>query len=81
MMAGQHLSPSTKMTPQKQGSTYNLELLEQLSLTREEWVDYFRTKRLPPHAETELEKLTSKNAQRVSKPIFTYRSTPFVTKL
>ncbi|CBY22534.1 unnamed protein product [Oikopleura dioica] len=81
MMAGQDLSPSTRMTPQKQGSTYNLELLEQLSLTREEWVDYFRTKRLPPHAEIELEKLTSKNAQRVSKPIFTNRSTPFVTKL
>ncbi|CAG5113095.1 Oidioi.mRNA.OKI2018_I69.chr2.g7238.t1.cds [Oikopleura dioica] len=81
MMTGHDLSPSTRMTPQKQGSSYNLELLEQLSLTREEWVEYFRTKRLPPHAELELEKLTSQNAQRVSKPLFTNRSTPFVTKL
>jgi len=36
----------------------SLEVLEQLSLTREEWIEYFKTKKTPERLRTEIERLS-----------------------
>ena len=72
--------------------THSLELLEKLSLTRDEWIEYFKTKQLPKQAEMELAKLQA--AQRYGNAATTHRvsefkhqfsfsntAAPFVTKL
>lgn len=65
-------------------ANHSLEMLEQLSLTREEWIDYFRTKKLPPLAEIELEKLQQKRVpDHYNRNIIfpNNPAVPFVTKL
>ena len=72
--------------------SHSLEMLEKLSLTRDEWIEYFKTKQLPKQAEMELAKLQA--AQRYGNAAATHRvsdfnhkftfsntAAPFVTKL
>jgi hypothetical protein len=69
----------------KPAVSHSLEILEQLSLTREEWIEYFKTKQLPQKYELEIEKI--KNGQnRVPEKFYNQKfifpnSAPFVTKL
>ena len=62
-------------------ATHSLELLEQLSLTREEWIEYFRTKKLPPEAEKELARLTQPPRVHENKIKLVENYAPLVTKL
>jgi len=75
-----------KKMQKENGVTHSLELLEQLSLTRDEWIDYFKTKKLPPKAELELKKLQNRvpeNHFHHQNMIFPNNphAAPFVTKL
>ena len=62
-------------------ATHSLELLEQLSLTREEWIEYFRSKKLPPTAEKELAKLTQPTRVHENRTKLRQTYAPLVTKL
>ena len=72
------LSTSPAVNP---AATHSLELLEQLSLTREEWIEYFRTKKLPPKAEKELSRLTQPARVHENKIKLVENYAPLVTKL
>jgi hypothetical protein len=53
----------------------------QLSLTREEWIEYFRSKKLPPTAEKELAKLTQPTRVHENRTKLRQTYAPLVTKL
>ena len=44
----------------------SLEVLEQLSLTREEWIEYFKTKKTPERLRGEIERLSPTVSERVT---------------
>ena len=69
---------------QENAITHSLELLEQLSLTRDEWIEYFKTKKLPPQAEIELKNLQNRVPDHFHNQNIIFPNNhhaPFVTKL